>query len=185
MIYLQLFQVFFVIGVFCFGGGYAILPFIQNSVIDHGWLTMAEFGDIIAVAQSTPGPVSINTATFVGYKLAGVLGALCATFALCLPAVIFVLTVVRLLYLPKGEMIMDRMLTGIRPVVGGMIFFAAWSIADTVFFATVHGEHIPLNYLSVIVAVFAGVATYKYKVSPIAVIFISALLGICFGVVLY
>lgn len=178
MIYLQLFRVFFLIGIFCFGGGYAILPFIQNEVVGHGWISMQEFGDIIAVAESTPGPVSINTATFVGFKLGGVLGAVTATYALCMPAFILVLTVVKLLYTAKGAKVMDRLLVGIRPVVAGMIFFASWSIAQTVFFVHISGEVMPLNPLAVAVALISFGLSYFYKVSPIKIIMISAVLGV-------
>lgn len=182
MIYLQLFRVFFLIGIFCFGGGYAILPFIQNEVVGNGWITMQEFGDMIAVAESTPGPVSINTATFVGFKLGGVLGAVTATYALCLPAFILVMTVVKLLYTPRGERVMDRLLVGIRPVVAGMIFFAAWSIAQTVFFAHATGAPMPLNPLAVLVAVICFALSHFYKVSPIRMIIAAAVIGIVLAV---
>lgn len=178
MIYWQLFSVFFVIGLFCFGGGYAILPFIQDAVIGNGWLTMQEFGDIIAVAESTPGPVSINTATFVGFKMAGIPGAVCATFSLCLPAFLLVITVVKLLYTKRGECILNRLLVGIRPVVVGMIFFAAWSIGETVFFHTVNGATISFNVFAGIVACVAMVLSGRFKISPIKIIGAASVLGL-------
>lgn len=178
MIYWQLFSIFFMIGVFCFGGGYAIVPFIQDSVVERGWITIAEFADIIAVSESTPGPISINTATFVGYKLAGVPGAVVATFSLCLPAFILVMTVVRLLYTKRGAKFMDRILIGIRPVVVGMIFFAAWTVGQTAFFTKIPGLPAFSNALAVAVAVLAVVAMLKYHISPIKIIVGSAALGI-------
>lgn len=178
MIFLELFHVFFTIGLFCFGGGYAILPFIQESVVGRGWITMHEFGDIIAVAESTPGPVSINTATFVGYKLAGVPGAVCATGSLCLPAFIFLLTVVKLLHTERGEKIMDRLLVGIRPVVVGMIFFAGWAIGQTVFFHSPQGAPVTFNPLALAVALTSLALSVRFKVNPILIIFVSALAGL-------
>ncbi|MFA6340594.1 MAG: chromate transporter, partial [Bacteroidales bacterium] len=91
MIYLQLFLSFLKIGIFCFGGGYAMLSLIQDEVVNqHGWLTISEFADIVAVSQMTPGPIAINTATYVGYTAAGgnVLGSVMATLALILPSVV-------------------------------------------------------------------------------------------------
>ncbi len=178
MIYWQLFSIFFVIGLFCFGGGYAILPFIQDAVVGNGWLTMHEFGDIIAVAESTPGPVSINTATFVGFKMAGVPGAVCATFSLCLPAFLLVVTVVKLLYTKRGEYILNRLLVGIRPVVVGMIFFAAWSIGETVFFQSMNGAEVLFNPLAGIVACVALILSGRFKVSPIKIIAGASIVGL-------
>lgn len=178
MIYWQLFSIFFVIGLFCFGGGYAILPFIQDAVVGNGWLTMHEFGDIIAVAESTPGPVSINTATFVGFKMAGVPGAVCATFSLCLPAFLLVMTVVKLLYTKRGEYILNRLLVGIRPVVVGMIFYAAWSIGETVFFQTMDGAAISFNALSGVIAITAMILSGRFKISPIKIIIGASVIGL-------
>ncbi len=91
---LDLFLAFFKIGLFSFGGGYAMLPFIQEQTIEvHGWLTTAEFLDILGIAQVTPGPISVNTATFVGYRLAGIPGALISTFAVILPSFIIVMII--------------------------------------------------------------------------------------------
>lgn len=87
MIYLQLFLSFFQIGLFSFGGGYAAMPLIQGQVVQgHGWLSMSEFTDLITISQMTPGPIAVNSATFVGIKIAGVPGALAATFGCILPS---------------------------------------------------------------------------------------------------
>ena len=86
MIYLQLFLSFLQIGAFSFGGGYAAMPLIQSQVVDHhGWLTMQEFTDLITISQMTPGPIAVNSATFVGIQIAGPLGALVATLGSCRP----------------------------------------------------------------------------------------------------
>ncbi len=98
MIYLELFYTFFKIGLFCFGGGYAMLSLIQDEVVHHnGWLTMESFSDIVAVSQMTPGPIAINTATYVGYTASGgnVLGSIMATLALIIPSVVMMSIVIR------------------------------------------------------------------------------------------
>lgn len=93
MIYLELFWSFFQIGLFSIGGGYAAMPLIQHQVVDvHPWLTMAEFSDIITISQMTPGPISINSATFVGIRIAGLPGAIVATSGCVLPSCLIVLT---------------------------------------------------------------------------------------------
>ena len=103
MIYLQLFLSFFKIGLFSFGGGYAAMPLIQGQVVQgHGWLSMSEFTDLITISQMTPGPIAVNSATFVGIKIAGIPGALAATFGCILPSCILV-TLLAKLYLKYRE----------------------------------------------------------------------------------
>ena len=99
MIYFQLFLSFFQIGLLSFGGGYAAMPLIQGQVVQgHGWLSMSEFTDLITISQMTPGPIAVNSATFVGIKIAGIPGALVATFGCILPSCILV-TLLAKLYL--------------------------------------------------------------------------------------
>lgn len=106
MIYFQLFLSFFQIGLFSFGGGYAAMPLIQGQVVQgHGWLSMSEFTDLITISQMTPGPIAVNSATFVGIKIAGIPGALAATFGCILPSCILV-TLLAKLYLKYREMAM-------------------------------------------------------------------------------
>ena len=106
MIYWQLFLSFLQIGMFSFGGGYAALPLIQEQVVtQHGWLSRSEFTDLITISQMTPGPIAVNSATFVGIRLAGFLGALAATFGCILPSCILV-TVLSYLYLKYRKMSM-------------------------------------------------------------------------------
>ena len=98
MIYLQLFFTFFVIGLFTFGGGYAMLSLIQNEVVvNHAWITAQEFTDMVAISQMTPGPIGINSATYVGYAVSGnIFGSLTATFAVCLPSFLIILTICKI-----------------------------------------------------------------------------------------
>ncbi len=104
MIYLQLFLSFLQIGLFSFGGGYAAMPLIQNQIVTiHSWLSMSEFTDLITISQMTPGPIAINSATFVGIKIAGLPGALIATIGCVLPSCIIV-TLIAKLYLKYRNM---------------------------------------------------------------------------------
>lgn len=103
MIYFQLFLSFFQIGLFSFGGGYAAMPLIQGQVVQgHGWLSMSEFTDLITISQMTPGPIAVNSATFVGIKIAGIPGALAATFGCILPSCILVTLLAKLFKIPRN-----------------------------------------------------------------------------------
>ena len=137
MIYLQLFLSFFQIGLFSFGGGYAAMPLIQGQVVQgHGWLSMSEFTDLITISQMTPGPIAVNSATFVGIKIAGVPGALAATFGCILPSCILV-TLLAKLYLKYREMAMlQGILRSLRPAVVAMIGSAGISILVTAFWSS-------------------------------------------------
>lgn len=134
MIFLELFLSYLKIGFFGFGGGYAMLSLIQNEVVvQHGWLTQGEFADIIAVSQITPGPIAINSATYIGYTLGaeaggvwmGILGAAIATFAVCLPALTIMLLITRFFLKLRNNPLVTGVMQGMRPVVIGMIAAAA------------------------------------------------------------
>ena len=134
MIFWQLFVRYLKIGFFGFGGGYAMLSLIQNEVVvQHAWMTNAEFADIVAVSQITPGPIAINSATYVGYTVGaqagnawcGILGAALATFAVCLPSLTLMLLITRFFLRLKQNPIVEGAMKGMRPVVIGMIASAA------------------------------------------------------------
>ena len=134
MIFWQLFVSYLKIGFFGFGGGYAMLSLIQNEVVvQHAWMTNAEFADIVAVSQITPGPIAINSATYVGYTVGaqagnawcGILGAALATFAVCLPSLTLMLLITRFFLRLKQNPIVEGAMKGMRPVVIGMIASAA------------------------------------------------------------
>ena len=137
MIYFQLFLSFFQIGLLSFGGGYAAMPLIQGQVVQgHGWLSMSEFTDLITISQMTPGPIAVNSATFVGIKIAGIPGALVATFGCILPSCILV-TLLAKLYLKYREMAMlQGILHSLRPAVVAMIGSAGISILVTAFWSS-------------------------------------------------
>ena len=178
MVYLQLLYVFFKIGLLGFGGGYAMLSLIQFEVVDHfNWMTITEFSDMLAISQMTPGPVSINTATYVGYSVAGVLGAIVATVSLCLPSVFLMYLVIRFLFKNKDNRYVQYIMSGLRPVLGGLILAAALMLMNKENFSDFGwGEH----NLSVIIFVVSFVALHFFKVNPMWLIAGSALLGVLF-----
>ena len=129
MIYLQLLWSFIQIGLFSIGGGYAAMPLIQHQVVDlHGWLTMTQFADIMTIAEMTPGPIAINSATFVGIRVAGIPGALVATIGCVLPSCLIVLLLAFLYYRLKGLSLVQGVLFGLRPAVIAMIASAGLSL---------------------------------------------------------
>lgn len=178
MVYLQLLYVFFKIGLLGFGGGYAMLSLIQFEVVDHfNWMTITEFSDMLAISQMTPGPVSINTATYVGYSVAGVPGAIVATVSLCLPSVFLMYLVIRFLFKNKDNRYVQYIMSGLRPVLGGLILAAALMLMNKENFSDFGwGEH----NLSVIIFVVSFVALHFFKVNPMWLIASSALLGVLF-----
>ncbi|HIX66345.1 MAG TPA: chromate transporter [Candidatus Anaerotruncus excrementipullorum] len=132
MIYWQLFWSFLQVGLFSFGGGYAAMPLIQGQIVElHGWLTMEEFTDLVTISQMTPGPIAINSATFVGVKLAGLPGALVATLGCVLPSCIIVLLLARLYLKYRSLDLLQGVLHSLRPAVVAMIASAGVSILLT------------------------------------------------------
>ena len=175
MIYLQLLWVFIKIGVLGFGGGYAMLSLIEHEVIDHyGWMTTTEFADMVAISQMTPGPISINMATYVGYTMGGFSGSLLASFAICLPSIIMVYFIIRLFMNKKGGSLMSNLLKGLKPAIAGLIFAAGLAMMNAQnFVQTGKGE----NNVSIIICVLAFVASYFFKANPILLIVLSGIVG--------
>ncbi len=134
MIYLQLFLSFLQIGLFSFGGGYAAMPLIQDQVVTaHGWLSMPEFTDLITISQMTPGPIAINSATFVGMKIAGVPGAIAATVGCVFPSCVIVTLLARLYLKYRDMSLLQGILGSLRPAVVAMVAAAGISILITAF----------------------------------------------------
>jgi chromate transporter len=127
---LDLFLSFFKLGLFSFGGGYAMLPLIQSEIEQHGWLTSAQFADIVAIAEMTPGPIAVNTATYVGYSTGGLAGALIASAGVTLPSLLLVLLVARVYARYQKHPLNISIFSGLRPVVVGLILSAAWFIGQ-------------------------------------------------------
>ena len=181
MIYLELFLVYFQIGLFAFGGGYAAMPLIQNLVVEgKGWLTMAEFADLTTIAEMTPGPIAVNSATFVGQKMAGLPGAIICTLGCILPSLFIVLTLAYFYTKYRNLETVKRVLNKLRPAVVAMIAGAALTLFLLAMFGTsklpeiqLSGIHIPEVFLF-IASLFV---LRKYKTSPIIIIFSTAFVG--------
>ena len=179
MIYVELFLTFFLIGMFTIGGGYAMLSLIQNQVVTiHGWIDDTTFTDIVAISQMTPGPIGINSATYVGYEvlsksgaseLMSVLGSFTATFAVVLPSFIIVLLLAKVYSRWKDHPIFRGVMSGLRPAVLGLIGTAALSLATPDNF---------IDWKSGVICLTAFVALYLKKLGPFSVLGIGALVGL-------
>ncbi|MBQ1434068.1 MAG: chromate transporter [Ruminococcus sp.] len=185
MILIELFLTFLKIGAFTFGGGYAMLPLIQSEVERHGWLTQAEVVDFIAVSESTPGPLAINMATFIGIRTGGVLGALCATLGVVMPSFVIILIVAKFYEKFRRSRAVDGVMYGLRPAVIGLIGAAFLSVGRTVCFPNGFQSSVFSDVrLWVSIAVFALAAVLAFKkLHPIVIILLSAVIGIIAGYV--
>jgi len=166
---LKLFLIFLKIGLFSFGGGYAMLPFIQHEIVDiQNWIDIYEFVNIIAISQMTPGPIAVNSATYVGVKVYGFLGASIATFGVVIGSFSLVILISKKLATVKETHILENIFKGLRPVVIALITSAAYSVAK-LSIASIKDVFLVIITLFVLL---------KYKVHPIAIIIFSALIGI-------
>lgn len=186
IILLQLFYTFFKIGIFAFGGGYAIISLIQGEIVaSRGWLTSAQFTDIVAISQMTPGPIGINSATYVGYTAAmnatnsqavAVAGSLIASFALMLPSFILMLSISRWFMKYSKHKAVERVFSVLRPAVVGLILSAALLLMNEENFGSPTKNMLQF-VVSVLLFLAAFVATRYYKVSPIAVVIVCGIFG--------
>lgn len=182
MIWLQLLYVYLKIGIFGFGGGYAMLSLIQADVVDrYKWISLQEFTDIVAISQMTPGPIGINSATYIGYTaihnagyppMMAILGSCLTTFAVCLPSFILVLVISYFFAKFKNNKYVVAAFTGLRPATVGLIAAAALMLMNKENF---------IDYKSFLIFAVAFILTWKFKIHPIIMI---ALAGIA-GLVLY
>ncbi len=185
MIYLELFLTFLEIGAVSFGGGYAMISLIREKVLLHGWLTEEELLNMIAVSESTPGPIAVNMATFVGSTQGGILGSFLATLGVVLPSFIIILIVAALIHNFLKYKGVQAFLGGIRPCVVGLILATALTMLMRTLFAfeSIHSAVVPDGKSLVIFAAIAATAFFFKKIrkkplSPILLILISAGLGI-------
>lgn len=183
MIYLQLFWSFLQIGLFSIGGGYAAMPLIQNQVVDqHTWLSMSEFSDLVTIAEMTPGPIAINSATFVGIRVAGAPGAFIAVSATILPSLIIVSILGWVYYKYQGLSILQNVLSSLRPAVVALIASAGLSILGQVLFQGLPLQLSNIQWLGLILFVLAFIALRHYKWNPILVMSLCGLAGLGIGV---
>ncbi len=189
IIFLELLYTFFKIGLVSFGGGYGMLSVIQGEVVTrHAWLSMSEFTDIVAISQMTPGPIGINSATFVGYTavvnaggtpLMGVIGSLTASFAVMLPSFIIMLAISRLFVKYTKSSVVNRVFVVLRPAVVGLIASAALLLMNSENYGDIDAE--PVRFVaSVAITIAAFVAFKVYRVSPILILFLSGAFGAIF-----
>ncbi len=180
---LMLFGTFFKVGLFTFGGGYAMLPLIQEEVLKLGWATYEEILNFIAVSESTPGPFAINMATFVGSRQGGILGAVCATLGVVLPSFIVILIVARIFDKFKNSSIVRGCMSGLKPAVIGLIGSAILSVAMEVFFSNgITFAVFSDTSFYVVLLLFAAMTVCSFKkLHPILIICISAAVGIGAG----
>lgn len=178
MIYLQLFLSFLQIGAFSFGGGYAAMPLIQEQVVlQHSWLTMDSFSNLVTIAEMTPGPIAVNAATFVGTQIAGIPGAIVATFGCILPSCIFVTGLAYIYTKYRSLSILQGTLASLRPAVVAMIAKAGVSILVSAFFINGVISFAPENISFRMVLYFAAalVMLRKFKMNPILVMVLCGL----------
>ena len=191
MIFLQLFYTFFKIGLFGFGGGYAMISMIQGEVVTrHEWLSSNEFTDIIAISQMTPGPIGINSATYVGYSAVvnagyshavGILGSTIATVSVVLPSFILMVLISKFFLKYQKHPIIASVFEGLRPGVVGLLAAAALVLMNRENFGTYNWQ------ILTSIILFAGtfIASYRYKVNPILLIVICGIIGyVTFGYIL-
>ncbi len=194
MILVSLFLVFFKIGLFSFGGGYAMIPLIQMEMQNAGWLYAEEFADIVSISQMTPGPIGINAATFVGFRTAGVTGSICATLGVFLPSFLLIMMTAAFFEKFSENRIVKTIFSGVRPASIGLVLIAVLFFAQVSVFSSPLGlENLgrfllakkiesPLSFklntngLIIFLLIFLGVT--RLRLSAIFAIVISAVLGI-------
>ncbi len=179
MIYLQLFYTFFKIGLFGFGGGYAMLSMIQGEVVTrYNWVSSQEFTDIVAISQMTPGPIGINAATYVGFTSTGsIWGSVIATFAVVLPSFILMLTISKFFLKYQKHPAVESVFSGLRPAVVGLLASAALILMNTENFGSPTKETYTF-VVSTIIFLVAFIGTKKYKVNPILMIIACGIAGL-------
>ena len=187
MIYFQLFYTFFLIGLFTFGGGYAMIPMIQDQVVGKGWMSDAQLTDFIAISESTPGPFAINISTFVGSQVGGIFGAVCSTLGVILPSFIIIILVAIIL----SKFLMNRYvqgaLNGVKPVIlalicsTAIIFFVKMALfsGNALYSQTMTFDRAGVTLLLVLASFVIIYKTYiKKSLNPILLLLLSAVLGI-------
>ena len=169
MILLILFLTFFKIGLFSFGGGYAAISIIEKEIVRlHHWLTPQNFADIVSISQSTPGAVDINSATFVGYQVGGILGAIIATIGVLTPQFLLVWLFFTVHQGIKQEKYFEWALSGVRPIIVGLFLFASYLLFISMSF----------DFKHVLVLLFSLLVLYKTKINPLILMLLFGLVGL-------
>lgn len=185
MIYFKLFLVFFRIGLFAVGGGLATLPFLQEIVHKYGWITTEELMDMIAISESTPGPIGINTATFVGNKTAGLLGGTVATLGIVTPSIVIIVIIAHYFSKFSERPIVKSAFSGIRPAVSGLIGAAGFEVAKIALLSIDSykiNKNIKdlLNFKEIVFFIIIFYLIRRLNKHPISYILVAAVVGILF-----
>ncbi len=187
MIYFELFYTFFLIGLFTFGGGYAMIPMIEDQIVGKGWMTDAQLTDFIAISETTPGPFAINISTFVGSQTGGIFGAICSTIGVILPSFIIILLVAIILSKFLKNRFVKGALNGVKPVIVALIAVTAVTFfIKTILFSGNAIRSVPMYFdraaftLLFVLASFAIIykINKKKSVNPISLLLLSAFFGI-------
>ena len=184
MIYLTLFYTFFLIGLFTFGGGYAMIPMISEQVTSHGWMELSELQNFIAVSEMTPGPFAINIATFVGSQTGGIFGAICATLGVILPSIIIIVIVAIILNKFLSNKYVKGALFGVRPIVLSLILSTAIVFLFKVVIPYNNGKISTFNLESLFIFISLSFIAFLYKakrkkaMNPIVLLLLSGLMGL-------
>lgn len=183
MIYLQLFLEFFKIGLFCFGGAFGMIPLIEETVVKHGWLTESEFFNLIGVCESTPGPIAVNTATYVGSVMGGPLGSIAATLGVVLPSFFIILLIATVMKNLTNNTYFKGFMQGVKPVIVALIL-STGSLLLLKTIGYVGLQEFTVDWVSVVILVllvggyFVATRFLKKKLSAVKIILLSAGLGI-------
>lgn len=193
MMFLKLFLIFLKMGAFTFGGGAAMMPFLEDEVVGRGWLTADEFVDFVAISESTPGPFAVNMATYVGSQMGseamggsylwGFVGAVCATIGLVLPSFVIILVIAHFYNKFKSSSLVKGVMSGLRPVSIGLVAAAVVSIGQVVFFPDSFSLSVFASYnfiTSLVIFALMFFLCFR-KLHPVAVVGASAAMGIGFG----
>jgi chromate transporter len=169
---LEIFSIFFKVGAFTFGGGFAMIPIIQQEIVSKkNWIKDEDFIDIISIAQSSPGPIAVNISTYVGYKIKGFTGAVVATLGTVMPSFIIILFIAMFFYQFNDNIIIQKIFSGIRPAVVALILSAIYSL--------VRKSH--FNYLHLLIALATALIIAFTDVNPIYMIIIGIIISITFN----
>lgn len=160
----EIFATFFKIGAFTFGGGFAMIPIIKEEVVvKRNWVKDEDFIDIISIAQSSPGPIAVNSSIYVGYKIKGFLGALVATLGVVAPSFLIILFIAKFFYEFKDNIFIEKIFLGIRPAVVALILSAIYGLVKKSGF----------SYFQLLIAVFTALVIIFLKINPIYMIFLG------------
>ncbi len=184
MILLELFLTFLKIGAFTFGGGYAMLPLIQQEVSAHGWMDKTALVDFLAISESTPGPFAVNAATYIGTTVGGLPGAVCATLGVVLPSFVIMLILAKIFSSFCQKQAVKGVMCGLRPAVVGLIASAVLSVGQSALLPSGISFSVLLSlpfWISLLIFLIMSLLIFLKKVHPIMVIVLSAGLGLIAG----